>query len=134
MPVHYKPEDVIVPPFLPDTPVPAGRNLRSITKSVSRRFGLGRLIEILRNAGKYDDTLIIYVSDNGIAFPGAKTTAYESGLKLPCIVRNPYAKKRGVVSQAFVNWVDITPTILGLHEPKAHRMMEVAWPLDDADS
>ncbi len=119
VPVHYKPEDVIVPPFLPDTPV-CRAELAQYYESVSRvDSGLGRLIEILRNAGKYDDTLIIYVSDNGIAFPGAKTTAYESGLKLPCIVRNPYAKKRGVVSQAFVNWVDIVPTVLEYARVKA---------------
>jgi N-sulfoglucosamine sulfohydrolase len=67
---------------------------------------------VLKRAGKYDDTLIIYISDNGMPFPGAKTTTYEPGLRLPCIVRNPRAEKRGVVSEALVSWVDITPTIL----------------------
>jgi N-sulfoglucosamine sulfohydrolase len=73
---------------------------------------LGRLIEILKEAGKYDDTLIIYISDNGMPFAGAKTTAYEPGLRLPCIVRNPRSKQRGIVSKGMVSWVDITPTIL----------------------
>ncbi|HVT27548.1 MAG TPA: sulfatase [Lacipirellulaceae bacterium] len=119
VPVHYKPENVIVPPFLPDTPV-CRAELAQYYESVSRvDAGLGRLMEILRNAGKYDDTLILYVSDNGIAFPGAKTTAYEPGLKLPCIVRNPLANKRGVVNQAFVSWIDIVPTILEFAGVKA---------------
>lgn len=112
VPVHYKPADVIVPPFLPDTPI-CRAELAQYYESISRiDSGVGRLIEILKNAGKFDATLIIYMSDNGVPWPGAKTTVYEPGLNLPCIVRNPAAKKRGVVNQAFVSWVDITPTIL----------------------
>src|SRR6476659_7553308 len=112
VPVHYDPADVIVPPFLPDTPV-SRAELAQYYESISRiDQGVGRLVEILKKAGKFDDTLIIYISDNGVPFPGAKTTVYEPGLNLPCIVRNPSAKKRGVVNEAFVSWVDITPTIL----------------------
>ena len=112
VPVHYKPEAVIVPPFLPDTPV-CRAELAQYYESISRiDQGVGRLVDILKKAGKYDDTLIVYMSDNGVPFPGAKTTVYESGLRLPCIVRNPEVKKRGVVSEAFVSWVDVTPTIL----------------------
>jgi N-sulfoglucosamine sulfohydrolase len=111
-PVNYDPAKVIVPPFLPDTPA-CRAELAQYYESISRvDAGLGRLIEILKQTGKYDDTLIIYISDNGMPFPGAKTTAYEPGLRLPCIVRDPHAAKRGVASEALVSWVDITPTIL----------------------
>jgi N-sulfoglucosamine sulfohydrolase len=112
VPVHYRPEDVIVPPFLPGTPV-CRAEIAQYYESISRvDSGLGRLIQILKKASHYDDTLIIYISDNGMPWPGAKTTVYESGLRLPCVVRNPSIKKRGVVSEAMVSWVDITPTIL----------------------
>lgn len=121
VPVHYKPAEVIVPPFLPDTPA-CRAELAQYYESISRvDSGVGRLVEILTKAGKFDDTLIIYISDNGMPFPGAKTTAYEGGLNLPCIVRNPLAKKRGVVNDAFVSWVDITPTILDFAGAKAAK-------------
>jgi N-sulfoglucosamine sulfohydrolase len=111
-PVHYDPKDVIVPPFLPDTDA-CRAELAQYYESISRvDTGLGRLVEILKESGKYDDTLIIYISDNGMPFPGAKTTAYEPGLRLPCIVRNPRSEKRGIVNEAMVSWVDIAPTIL----------------------
>jgi N-sulfoglucosamine sulfohydrolase len=111
-PVHYDPAAVLVPPFLPDTPT-CRAELAQYYESISRAdAGLGRLIQIIKNAGRYDDTLIIYVSDNGMPFPGAKTTLYEAGLRLPCVVRQPYAKKSGVVCHAYVSWVDIAPTIL----------------------
>lgn len=111
-PVKYDPEDVVVPSFLPDTPT-CRAELVQYYQAVSRiDQGLGRLIEVLKEAGVYDDTLIVFISDHGIAFPGAKTTTYEPGLRSPCVVRNPYVKKRGVVSEAMVSWVDLTPTIL----------------------
>ncbi len=44
--------------------------------------------------------------------PGAKTTLYEGGMRSPCLVRNPYLKKRGVATDAMVSWVDLAPTIL----------------------
>ena len=106
------PADVIVPPYLPDTPE-CREELAKYYGSVERAdSGLKRLIEILKETGRWSDTLVLYISDNGIAFPGAKTTCYEPGLHLPCVVRNPYAEKRGLVSSAMVNWADIAPTIL----------------------
>ena len=105
-------DDVIVPPYLPDTPV-CRQELAKYYGSVQRAdSGLVRLIEILKETGRWEDTMIIYISDNGIAFPGAKTTLYEPGMRLPCVVRNPFAKNKGVVTDAMVTWADITPTIL----------------------
>ena len=110
--VKYDAAEVIVPPFLPDTPA-CRAELAQYYQSVSRvDQGLGRMIEVLKETGRYDDTLILYISDHGIAFPGAKTTVYDPGLKAPCVVRHPYAKTRGVESRAMVSWVDLAPTIV----------------------
>ncbi|MEX0794609.1 MAG: sulfatase [Pirellulaceae bacterium] len=110
--VTYDPETLIVPDYLPDTPT-CRAELAQYYQSVSRiDQGLGRLVEILKEAKVYDDTLIIYISDHGIAFPGGKTTTYEPGLNSPCIVRAPDADRRGIRNQAMVSWIDLTPTIL----------------------
>jgi len=111
---------VIVPSFLPDTPM-TRIELAQYYQAVSRMdAGVGRVIQILKEEDVYDDTLIIYMSDHGIAFQGAKTTTYEPGLRSPLIVRDPNAERRGSVNEALVSWVDITPTILefaGVDEP-----------------
>src|SRR5690606_15602078 len=109
--ITYKPEEVIVPPFLPDTKE-TQEELAQYYQSVSRLDqGIGRLIEILKQAGKYDNTLIIYISDNGMAFPAAKTTLYEAGVRLPCIIKAPN-QMAGFVQEGLISWTDITPTIL----------------------
>ena len=111
--VHYSPKDVIVPNFLPDTPE-ARAELAQYYQSVSRLDqGVGRLIAHLKNAGVYDNTIIIYISDNGIAFPGAKTTLYEPGMRLPCIIKKVNQKKPEI-KENLISWVDLTPTILDL--------------------
>ena len=110
--VIYDPKDVIVPPFLPDTPT-CRAEIAQYYQSISRiDQGLGELVKVLKQTGKWDDTLFIFTSDHGMAFPGAKTTVYEGGMHVPFIVRNPKQENRGTVNNAMISFVDITPTIL----------------------
>lgn len=119
--VFFDPDEVNVPPFLPDTPT-CRAELAQYYQSVARiDQGLGRLIKILKEAGKYDDTMILFTSDHGMAFSGGKTTVYEGGMKVPFLVRNPYAKARGIQNDAMISFIDITPTLLdfaGAFNPK----------------
>src|SRR5574340_835554 len=106
------PKDVIVPPYLPDT-AECREELAQYYGSIERGDrGLVRLIEILKETGRWDNTLVVFLSDNGAPFPGAKTTLYDPGMHLPCVVRDPWAKQRGVISDAMVTWADVAPTIL----------------------
>jgi len=121
--VFYDPAKVPIPPFLPDTPE-TREELAQYYQSCSRiDQGLGRLIEILKEAGVYDKTLIVYTSDHGMAFSGGKTTVYEGGLKVPFVVRNPYEPQRGIRSEALISHIDITPSLLdfaGALDPKTN--------------
>ncbi|MFW6161545.1 MAG: sulfatase [Planctomycetota bacterium] len=104
--------DVVVPSYLPDTPETRAE-LAQYYQSVARLDrGIGRLIQILQDAGKYDNTVILYISDNGAAFPVAKTTVYEPGMHLPLLVRSPLHRSRGTSCDGLVTWADITPTTL----------------------
>jgi N-sulfoglucosamine sulfohydrolase len=117
---RFDPKDVRVPPFLADRP-DVRADLAEYYQAVNRLDqGVGRLLEVLRATGRDKDTLVLFLSDNGIPFPGAKTTLYDSGLHLPLIVYRPGLKKAGLVNRALVSWVDVLPTILdwaGLKAP-----------------
>jgi N-sulfoglucosamine sulfohydrolase len=125
---RYRPQDVVVPPWLPDNAATRAE-LAEYYQSVSRvDQGVGRLVRVLQDAGVYESTLILYLSDHGAAFPGAKTSVYEPGLRSPLIVRRPTAARRGVRSEAMVSWVDLTPTVLdwaGVQPPTYARVIEV---------
>jgi N-sulfoglucosamine sulfohydrolase len=113
--VKYSPQEVIVPPFLPDTPT-CRAELAQYYQSVSRvDQGLARLVAILKEAGQYDNTLIVFTSDHGIAMPGSKTTVYEPGLTVPMVYKlpgKPEASTANRICQAMVSHVDLTPTLL----------------------
>lgn len=130
--VSYDEASLQVPPYLPDLPETRAE-LAQYYQAVSRTdAGLARLIEILKETGQYENTLIIFGADNGMAWPGAKTTVYEPGLRLPLVVRSPDQKNRGVVSDAMISWVDFTPTILDFAGVK--EVMAPPFRVGDADS
>lgn len=107
-----EPNQVRVAPFLPELPETRAE-LVQYYESVNRvDQGVGRLVAHLKSAGVWDNTVVIYISDNGIAFPGAKTNIYEPGIRLPLIVKNLNGKDQGTVNNSLVNWADLTPTIL----------------------
>lgn len=109
--VRYDPKDVSVPYFLPDRPE-VRKELAEYYEAVSRfDQGVGMLLKLLGDTGHAEDTLIILISDNGIPFPGAKTTLYASGTHLPLIVQAP-GHKGGHANNALTNYVDLAPTIL----------------------
>lgn len=111
-PVVYDPDKIPVPHFLPDEPE-VRAELAEYYQAVSRLDqGLGHLLRVIDETGHADDTLVIYLSDNGIPFPGAKTNLYEPGMRLPLVIRSPDQKRPGLVSRAMVTWADLTPTIL----------------------
>ena len=109
--MKYDPAALPVPYHLPDQPE-VRAELAEYYQSVSRMdHGVGLLLKLLEETKTADNTLVIFLSDNGIPFPAAKTTLYDSGVHLPLLVRKP-GQKAGVANPAMASWTDITPTIL----------------------
>ena len=107
-------EDVIVPPYLPDTPEVRG-DLALYYDEITRLDGvLGRVREELKQQGIADNTVIVFLSDNGRPFPRCKTTVYDSGVKTPWIVAWPAKVKAGSVCDSLISSIDLAPTILDL--------------------
>ncbi|XP_013388757.1 N-sulphoglucosamine sulphohydrolase [Lingula anatina] len=120
-PVKYDPDQVIVPPFVQDTPA-ARQDIAAQYTTISRMDqGIGLIMKELTSAGFGDNTLVIYSSDNGIPFPNGRTNLYDSGMTEPMLVSSPHHSRRwGQVSEAMVSLTDIVPTTLdwyGLQYP-----------------
>jgi len=110
--IFFDPAEVPVPAFLPDTPETRSELAHYYQSCARIDQGLARLVAILKAAGVFDKTLILFTSDHGMAFPGGKTTVYEPGLRVPFVVRDPYTATRGTRTKSLVSHTDITPSLL----------------------
>jgi arylsulfatase A-like enzyme len=78
---------------------------------------VGRLLDHLEKAGRLADTLVVFTSDHGDFlgdhWQGEKEMMYESSVRLPLIIADPSAEaKRGAVSDALVEAIDLLPTFI----------------------
>jgi uncharacterized sulfatase len=73
---------------------------------------LGSCLSHLRESGQTDETIVIYLSEQGSNFPHCKWTCYDSGLRSAALVRWPTVVKTGSVSFAMIQYIDILPTLI----------------------
>ena len=109
---RFDPAQVKVPSYLPGNAETRAEVAEYYEAANRLDQGIGMMMEVLRETGQLDNTLVVFLSDNGMPFANAKTTCYDAGLHLPLIVRAPGQTRRGLVNHAMVSWVDILPTFL----------------------
>jgi arylsulfatase A-like enzyme len=109
------------PSNLPDTP--AVREDVAAFKASARSLdqGVGRVLNALHAAGMVDRTLIVFTTDHGLAFPGAKGSLYDRGTGVMLVLRGPGGFLGGRVVDELVSQIDLYPTICelaGLEPPE----------------
>jgi len=109
----YESDEVTVPGFLPDFPE-VRSELAEYATTVRRLDDMvGGILEELERAGLAEDTIVIFLSDNGMAMPFAKSNCYVESTRTPLIVRWPGQVKTGTVDREhMVSTIDFLPTIL----------------------
>ncbi|MFZ5823549.1 MAG: sulfatase [Bacillota bacterium] len=111
----YTPDDpaeVVVPPYLPDAPG-VREDLAWFQGTVKALDeGVGRILKALADAGLAEETLVVYTTDHGIAFPRAKGMSYDPGLETALIMRWPGRIQPGTVQRRMITHLDFLPTLL----------------------
>lgn len=100
-----------VPSFLPDTPE-IRSDLLDYAFEVDRfDRDCGKMLELLKQTGDYENTLIIITSDNGMPFPYAKANCNEFGIHMPLAVSWKSMVEGERKSDRLVSHIDLTATI-----------------------
>ncbi|WP_166831016.1 sulfatase family protein [Thalassoroseus pseudoceratinae] len=110
----YTAKDVVVPPYLPDHELIREDIADYYNEIVRFDHHVGEILDELAEQDVLDDTFIVYLSDNGMPFPRAKTTLYDSGIRTPLLIRYPPLVKAGRVQRELVSSIDVTATMLEL--------------------
>ena len=109
----YSAEEIEVPDYLPDLPEVREELARYYT-SVRRADDIvGAILKILEGEGFQENTLVMFMSDNGSSFPFSKANVYLNSTKTPWIVRWPGKITPGAVdTKHFISGIDYMPTVL----------------------
>lgn len=110
----HRESDGVVPPYLPDVP-DTRRDLAMYYDEIGRLDQwVGKVREELEAQGVWDNTVVIFLSDNGRPFPRCKTTVFDSGVRTPLIIRLPRNLHAGAVCKALVSSIDLAPTLTAM--------------------
>jgi len=74
---------------------------------------VGKILNAIEKSELADNTIIIFTSDHGIGFPGAKWTARKAGIEVPFIIYRPNSIfSGGKIFYEIMSNVDVLPTLL----------------------
>lgn len=110
---EIEPSMVEVPGYLDDTPA-ARDDLADFYGSIAYMDEhVGRLLETLSQAPFTENTLVIFTTDHGAAFPGAKGTLYDPGLEVALIVKPPSSWHwTPIAIDSMASHLDLVPTCI----------------------
>ncbi len=119
-PLRHHPDSIVLPPYHPETPEMRHDWALYYDKIEEMDAKVGSLLKELEEAGLAENTIVFYYGDNGGVLGRSKRFMYESGLRIPLIVRvpekyrhlNPYGSD--AVATRLVDFADFAPTVLQL--------------------
>lgn len=116
-PLVTDPQRIALPPYYPDT--------RAVREELARMYDniaemdgqVGEILQQLDDDGLAESTIVFYWSDHGDGVPRAKRSLYDSGLRVPLMIRWPKTLAptvaAGTVRDELVSLIDLAPTVLG---------------------
>lgn len=87
--------------------------------------GVGEIIQMLKETGQYENTIVLFLSDNGASqygdngvLKGQKAGVYEGGSRVPAILNYPSVIKKGIENNETILTMDVLPTLLDFIDKK----------------
>jgi arylsulfatase A-like enzyme len=108
----HDPAKITVPPYLPDIPAVRKDLARYYDEVSAMDEEFQWVMDILEKRQLSTNTLVIFLGDNGYAFPHGKGSLYDPGLNTPLLVRWPGKIKADTRSSELISGEDIAPTML----------------------
>lgn len=111
---RHDPAKAVLPPYYPDTPVVRQDWANYYDNLTFADKQVGKILAELDAAGLADKTIVVCFGDHGRGLSRAKRWVYDSGIRVPLMVRWPSKIAPGTVRDDLVAFVDLAPTMLAL--------------------
>lgn len=106
------PATLKVPGYLPDLPGVRNDLADYIAEVEHLDVAVKSVLDVLSQRGFSNNTIVVFMGDNGLALPHGKGTLYDPGVRVPMLVRWPGVVQPGKVTNELISGEDFAPTIL----------------------
>jgi uncharacterized sulfatase len=118
------PAKLRLPPYYPDTP-----DVRNVVKQYHETitavdYLVGDVLKLLDEQKWSENTVVIFFGDHGAGLPRFKRWPYDSGTRVPFLIRAPGFIKPGSIREDLVCFLDIAPTVLSLAKAEIPKAMQ----------
>ena len=111
-PEHFPVESQKLPPYFADTEATRRDYAKYLAEIEVLDEQVGEILATLEEVGAAEDTLVLFTSEQGAQWPGAKWTNWQEGVHTGMIVRWPGRVKAGVRTDAMVQYADYLPMLI----------------------
>ncbi|MDQ3624712.1 MAG: sulfatase [Verrucomicrobiota bacterium] len=106
------PATLTLPPHLPDLPGVRGDLARYLAEIEHLDGDVQTVLDTLKARGFAENTLVVFMGDNGMAMPHGKGALHDPGINVPLLVRWPGVVKPGRTTRTLISGEDFAPTML----------------------
>lgn len=123
-PILVNMDTIKVPPFFPDDSITRKDLAVNYSNLIRMDKQLGKVIQQLKDDGLYDSSYIFFYSDHGGPFPRYKRAIYETGTKVPFMVKFPNNLNAGTINSDLLSFIDLAPTVMQIAGQKRPNYMQ----------
>ncbi|MGV3764118.1 sulfatase family protein [Parapedobacter sp.] len=113
-PDEFNPEELVLPAHWVDTERTRTEFCKYLAEVRRLDDQVGDIVGLLEETGTTDNTIVIFLGEQGPQFPGGKWTLYDNGQKSSMIIKWPGNVQPGTETDAIVQYEDITPTLVDI--------------------
>ena len=113
-PDEFDPKKLKLPPHWVDTDLTRKQFCKYLAEVRRLDDEVGDVLKLLKETGGEENTIVVFLGEQGPQFPGGKWNLFDNGQKSSMIVRWPGVVKPGSETEAIVQYEDITPTLVDI--------------------
>ena len=110
---HVDAAKVKLPPYYPDHPIAREEYANYLDAIALMDSYVGEVLARLEKDGLAENTIVVFIGDNGQCLFRSKQFLYDGGISIPLLIAWPDGRRAGTVDSQMISSIDISAAMLG---------------------